>query len=635
MTAPNANVWGTSGIGNGTFESTSTFAPMQQTSSLPPPPGMNARPSQSARISPQSLAQGSRSPSLQQQSLAESHRGFAPPGFGDQFASQMRVNGTSPGPAPVRQPHAPGPIAPPSRAHLQQQQHQQASSQQDDTLNTWQKASTSLPEQYRIKAEEAAEKANQRAGPDALRDDTIRETFKKTSTQQGRLGAPRKYDPQQYTIHDGQGARSVQSLSPTPPHSQTQPLAPLPSTSPLSQDPWQQAGENTVRIPDASLNVHRGSASQQPPIAPPVMQQQQPRSMAQKTVEDLPRPLSPLADINDQSPPPPESSLHPVNGGNAGHPLVRLPPGKPVVKLPPAPASVSPQASVAPQQTVMMPQRPISNWGAPGSSKPIVMQQAWQERFNGLFNRTPIHTEVPPSPPKTPPKTQGPALAVAASSRTVMDEMPAATGATVSLPQAKKVMSPEGFTIDDSSDIISKPTSAEVFTEERSFGSTPNVAVPRHAVYQGAVYRTAAPRPMFTTGPPHRFAVEARSMSEFNIFDLHHRRREGIFVHLPLGKLRNRLVRPPTGTRKPSGQPAERRPSGRFMNGKGKDATSGPPTANEIASNSSQNEATPEQHGPANNAGTPNDTRKKSQWAKPPRGVRRPYTQSRAVTASQ
>ncbi|KAK3716193.1 hypothetical protein LTR37_006638 [Vermiconidia calcicola] len=573
-TAPNGNVWGTSGIGNGTFESANGFAPMpmpQQTSSLPPPPGMT-RPSPSARISPQGVAQESRSPSLQQQAAVEPQRGFAPPGFEsrtDPFANQARANGTSPIPGLARPPHAPGPIAPPSRSQQQQ------SGQHSDKLKAWGAAAENLPRKYQSDAEAAVERSRE-AVSSAPRDDTIKETFKRTSAQQGRLGAPRKYDQTEFTVHDAQGSRPVQTLSPAPPNAQTQPSGPFSTASPLQQDPWKAAGERTVRIPDGSLNAaHGGLPAQQPPIGPPTAQHQvssgPPGSL---TAQDSPVP--PSAATKDQSPPPPETSSHPVNSGNARQPLVKLPPGRPVVKLPPAPSPAPPQSPLLSQNSVLLPQRPISNWGAP---KPLAMQPSWQERFNGLFNRTAISTEVPPSPPKTPPKAPSAALAVTSSSRTVMDDAPAAE-ATVSLPQAKRVTSSEGFIIDDSADIISKPRIEQMFTEELNFGSTPKVALPRGLIYNKILSPT--PRNMMNTAPDSR--IEIRSSLELNMTDIHPQKYVGIFVHLPQLKLNNRMAKRNTTSHQPGGY-QDRKPSGKFNKQRGAGAS---PSTVGASSNSSR-----------------------------------------------
>ncbi|KAK5165122.1 uncharacterized protein LTR77_009219 [Saxophila tyrrhenica] len=618
-TGLNSNVWGHSGIGNGTFESSSSFAPMQQTSALPPPPGMS-RPSPSNRISPQSLAQGSQSPNMQQQTLQEPHRGFAPPGFEprpESFANHARVNGTSPIPGLARPPHPPGPIGPPSRAQPQ------AAGQREDKLKAWNVAAESLPEQYR-NAAEAAGKPKPAATTSAPRDDTIKETFKKT-TIGSRLGGPRRYGETEFTVHDRQGSRSVQTHSPAPPHAQTQPTGPAPIASPSQQDPWAKAGESKVRLPDTSLSAAQGpTPSQQPPIGRPSTEKVQQTAVQQQTDHAVSAvPLMPVDTV--PSPPPPEESSHPVHSGNISHPLVKLPLGKPKVKLPPAPASVVDQ-----QQSVVMPQRPISNLAVPGGSRPLVMQTEWQARFNGLFNRTTVHTETPPSPPKTPPKMQSPALAVAASSRTVMDEMPAATGAMVSLPQAKKPTSREGFTIDDSADVISKPGIEHMFTEELSFGSKPKVSVPRHATYNEALYHQTGPFVMANTR--NEFSVEANSIVPLEFRSVHRRHRDGIFIKIPALKVGNKFVRDSRSSRPANAQSDNRKSSGKFNNPKARD---GAAVANTNQNNGRENEKN-SSPAPTTNSNSAEDTRKKSSnWAKPSRGGgRRPQVQQAVAVNS-
>lgn len=601
--ASSGNVWGTSGIGNGTFENTNVFAPvpMSQQSSLPPPPGMSRAPG-STRISPQSLASESRSPNLQQQSLAEPSRGFGPPGLEsrvDAFASQGRVSGASPAPGLGRQTHLPGPIAPPSRA---QQQAQQPPSQRQASLAAWNNAVHTIPQQYRAELE-AAEQRAQESTP-VSRDDTFRETFKQTSAEQSRLGGPRRFEKTEFTIHDVQGSRSVQSLSPAPPVAQSQPAS---SASPMAQDLWKLAGDSTVRIPDGSLNpAHGGVPSRSSRIGPP-SSQQLPNTVDQASVH-----YSVPQDSQDQFQPPPETMSHPVYNTDGGHPHVKLPPKKPTVKLPPSHGAA--QRSNIPQQQPVVPHRPASSWGLPGSSRPLVMQEAWQARFNGLFNRTPIHTETPPSPPKTPPKMQGPALAVSSTSRMLMDET--SSNATVSLPPGKKAKTLEGFTIDDSGDTVSRGMIEQMFKEELSFGCKPKIHIPKRPRYLHS--------PSFgissDAGLPTRADVQSRA--EFNMFDLHTKHRDAYFVHLPHLNLTKKVTRPQAGHRKSSGTHQHRKTSARFV-GKGQEngfnAGSGTPNP--------QSRKTSFAKLPVSSAGSPaaaststKETGRKTSWAKPPKG---------------
>ena len=488
-TAPNGNVWGTSGIGNGTFGDSSSFAPhpSQQTSALPPPPGMG-RPGTNSRISPQGLGQDARSPNLQpQQPLEQQQRTFPPPGIDsrpDVAWGASRNNGPSPAPGLGRQTHLPAPIAPPSRAQLQQQQP----SQRQDPISSWNNAAARLPHQYAAEAEAAARKA-QESGPQAPTEHVIAETFKKTAPQQGKLGAPRRFESTEHIIHDAQGSRSVSTISPAPPSTQTQPVGPVPTASPLNV-PSQAAGENTVRIPDGSQNAaHGGMPVQQPPIAPPHTRRQQLTAyQGNVNFPTGPLPGVPAAPLKDQSPPPPETSSHPVFSGDIRHPLVKLPHPPPRVRLPPPASMHSPPQPH--QLPTTMPQRHVPQFVPPGSQQPLARSNEWQARFNGLFNRASITTEIPPSPPKTPPKTtprmHGPALAIASSSKELLHEVPSSgASATVSLPVSppRRNVTAEGFTIDGSADVASKPAVDAMFMEELSFGSKPAVRIPRSTNY--------------------------------------------------------------------------------------------------------------------------------------------------------
>jgi hypothetical protein len=526
--AGNGNVWGTTGIGNGVFDSGSSFSPLlmnQQGASLPPPPGMG-RPATTNRISPQGLGSESRSPSLQSTQMAEQSRAFAPPGMEgrpDHFMAQSRANGASPGPSMGRQQRVPGPIAPPSRA----QPPMQSQSTDDNKLNgvsAWKSAAQTLPAQYANAAKTGPSLLDD--APPVQRDDTFKETFKQTT--RGRLGGPRKFEKTEYTIHDAQGSRTVASLPPAPPSTQTQPAVPVPTASPLSH-PWKQSAENTVRLPNGSMNpAHGGAPVQQLPIGHPQSRPQPAPVGTPRRVKQFADPLPPTVDSKEQPPPPPETATHPVYSGNAKHPHVRLPRSKPVVKLPP-------QGEVAPsqQQSVMMP--PRQHWGPPGAMRPLVQNEAWQARFNGLFNRTNITTETPPSPPKTPPKTQGPALVVASSSRTDVLENPISTGATVSLPQAQRLarnLTAQGFLIDDSKDVTSKDTIEQMFNEELSFGSKPLTRIPRNVSYPetgiAPKYNMLA---MSAENSPR--LTEPQNKAEFDMNQMHYRNAKGCFVKMP------------------------------------------------------------------------------------------------------
>ncbi|KXL50044.1 MAG: hypothetical protein FE78DRAFT_250133 [Acidomyces sp. 'richmondensis'] len=536
-TAPNGNVWGTAGIGNGTFESTGSFAPMSQASLLPPPVTKKTSPS-----------------------ATDQSRMFPPPGI-DPHAELGW--GSARAAVSPRPPHAPGPIAPPSRAHQ---------IQRSDPVTAWNSAAARFPHQYAADAVAAESKQQTESGP-ALPSNTVKETFKKTSLDQGHLGSRRRFNQTEYTIHDADGSRSVASLSPAPPSTQTQPVGPLPISSPLNEA-HRHAGESTVRIPDGSLNpAHGGLLSKQPPIGPP--NQTQSSSPAYQSNVHFPTgPLPNMPPIKEQSPPPPETDTHPVHDSQTHRPNVKLPAPPPRVRLPPGSAHSS---SPMHQVPVMLPHQRPSAWGPPGVARPIAQTEDWQARFNGLFNRTSIHTEVPPSPPKTPPKTYAPALAVSASSRTVVEYHSAPISATVSLPQfiTKHGRTPEGFIIDDSTDVFSKPTIEQMFNEELSHGSLPRVNISRNVIYDAKVCGSGQ-RNMLKMSPNSRFIrpIDPQTGIEMasNFFPKPH---NGILVKILGTKLDNKLVSAHHRNSKTRG--GDRRASARAKGaGKGSRANSEP-----------------------------------------------------------
>jgi hypothetical protein len=594
--AGSGNVWGTTGIGNGVFDS--SFSPLLMTQQgLPPPPGM-ARPATSNRISPQGLGPESRSPSLQSTPMAEQSRAFAPPGMDgrpDHFMSQPRTNGPSPGPGMGRQQRVPGPIAPPSRAQPPIQ-----SQAPDEKLSAWKSAAQTLPAQYASAARTVPGLTED--APPAPRDDVFKETFKQTT--RGRLGGPRKFEKTEYTVHDAQGSRTVASLAPAPPSTQTQPALPVPTASPLSR-PWKQNAESTVRLPNGSMNpAHGGAQVQQLPIGHPQSRPQPAPVGTPRRVQPFADPLPPTVDSKEQPPPPPETATHPVYSGNAKHPHVRLPKSKPVVKLPP-------QSEAAPsqQQSVVMPAR--QHWGPPGAMRPLVQNEAWQARFNGLFNRTSITTETPPSPPKTPPKTQGPALVVASSSRTdVLDNSTNMdTTVSVSLPQTQRVtrnLTAHGFLIDDSKDVTSKDTIEQMFNEELSFGSKPLTRIPRNMSYPDAGH-VSRYNVLALSAESNPAPTDAQSKAEFDMAQVHYRNAKGCFVKMPGVKTKhNPIFWKRTGQSKAFSKPKAKAPIPKDSGANSPASTapgSGPTAGSRKASNqkvlTGSNTSTPQQKSPA------------------------------------
>lgn len=584
-TGSSGNVWGTSGIGNGTFEKASSFAPVPiSQQNLPPPPGM-ARPSPSSTgISPQGFGRDVGSPSLQQPPIGEQQRAFPPPGIDSRPEAawgQARPNGVSPAVGMGRQTRLPDPIAPPSRAQpAQQQQPPQQSAQRPDPISAWNDAAARLQQEHSLggSTTEPKQQAGAAAAPPIT---TLKETFRKTTNNtSSRLGAPRRYEKPEYIIHDAGGTRSVSTLSPAPPNTQTQPIGPVPTPSPLNgQRNKDQAAEKTVRIPDGSLNpAHGGLPRQQPPVGTPPLGQAPPTAYKpQVNFATGPLPHMPNS-MEGQSPPPPETTGHPVYGGELQTPNVKLPPPPPRVRLPPS-AGQPPQSPEQQTAAAQAPQRPVQVWGPPGVARPIAQTPDWQARFNGLFNRAPIQTEVPPSPPKTPPKAQhGSALAVTASSRGAMDELPASMAATVSLPhqaaaasQAVKYVSPEGFTIDQSSTATSKPSIEPIFNEELSFGSLPKINVPRDVQY---AFEGKGPskQNLLHMGANSKFykAIDAQSIADItgnrqSTFYFFHKHPQGYFLKIPGTRLSNKLVKTTatSANRKVSGM--DRKASGKFV----------------------------------------------------------------------
>lgn len=542
-TAPNSNVWGSSGIGNGTFQNSGAFAPLpmvHQGSSLPLPPGMNRTPT-SARISPQSFDAESRSPHMQQQHITEQQRAYPPPGIDarpDAFG-QPRRNGASSahGMGNNRPVHPPGPIGPPSRA--QNQAHQQQQPRAPPAAGgAWNMVSSQLPVEHDAAAA-AARRRELLDAPSQTADTRFAETFKKTIPNQGPLGAPRRYEKTEYSLHDAKGSRTVAELPneedmqvpAAPPSAQTQPAAAFSGAKAPHNNRSHQAVESTVRIPNASQNPAHGG--QLPPIGRPQGQYVPPQHV---NVNYRMAPLAPSIASKEQSPPPPESDGHPVNSGaDSVHPHVKLPRPLAKVRLPPTSPS-NPQQMPMQNGSVLMPQRPGSGWrpGPPGAARPIVQNEDWQSRFNGLFGRANVQTETPPSPPKTPPKMS---LAVASASRAPLYHHTA--GATVSLPQAQK--STVNTHLNRSS-AISKPAIDQMFYEELSFGSMPKVAVPRNTFYD----TSPPPKGMknllkMGSNSKAQKQVDAQSLrfNEQLLFPKNHR--DGYFVNVPLTRL-NKMV---------------------------------------------------------------------------------------------
>ncbi|PVH96028.1 hypothetical protein DM02DRAFT_131437 [Periconia macrospinosa] len=190
----------------------------------------------------------------------------------------------------------------------------------------------------------------------------------------------------------------------------------------------------------------------------------------------FPRSSEPVAPVISttmgDSPPPPETQTHPAHSGDSTSPIVNLPRPAPRVRLPPP--VVEPAAQ--PDAVVSMP--PRTRLGPGIGSRPLVLSEEWQTRFNNLL--APSSAAVPPSgaQPHTSTEAAGQnagSLAVAASSKAPLDVRQTSTPATVSLPNtvSRKIF------VDDGSSEVTSRVSADMLLEDREFGSLPTVILPK------------------------------------------------------------------------------------------------------------------------------------------------------------
>ncbi|GAB7338586.1 hypothetical protein MBLNU457_5326t1 [Dothideomycetes sp. NU457] len=314
-------------------------------------------------------------------------------------------------------------------------------------------------------------------------------TFKQVQRSDDWLGGPRKVLAEhKYTVERPAGvlhqSAAVPAVaSPAPPVSQTQ------QTQPLQVNRAEQARavrESTVKLPSGPSSFTQGHTIQTPPRAShvhmPVVQQSRF-----------------FPSVANGGSPPPEEFDHPVFSGNAKRPIVNLPAPKPQVRLPPrSPTAEGIQMQPSP---VVMPPRSAR-------AQPLVRTPDWQARFNGLFGRVHTTTATPPSPPGTPPKASGPVLEIDSLSKGTLFEQPRMAGTTVSLPRSSIAQVVE--------DSVTKPMVDDIFDGELSFGSTPKVSIPRHAVYSEGV----AERELLQTRP-HRgqdLPIHATTREQMPVF---------------------------------------------------------------------------------------------------------------------
>ncbi|MCJ1360033.1 MAG: hypothetical protein MMC33_010036 [Icmadophila ericetorum] len=169
---------------------------------------------------------------------------------------------------------------------------------------------------------------------------------------------------------------------------------------------------------------------------------------------------SPLSFVRSISPPPPDSTDHPVQSGMHQPPVVLLPKAKPTVRLPPAP-SVPKEASVpaAPVDVRVQSLRAVS--------QPLVANPSWQDRFNGLFENR-----------KKSPEKKFANVIDFSTSKVPLELATVDNPAVITLPPKDE---DELIGAAQSEDEPTKAVEDEdALFEERDFGSVPTVRIPDH-----------------------------------------------------------------------------------------------------------------------------------------------------------
>ncbi|PNS18768.1 hypothetical protein CAC42_5307 [Sphaceloma murrayae] len=449
--APNSNVWGPPiagrHIGNGAFDSSFGRIPprLQNQHNI----GQTFAGPQTTRSPSAGNRQQETSPMRHQQMLSDQN--LASLGLVDTPTDSFpSVASAGPSPMPVQaQPVSLPPIGPPPQRHIIQPFQQQA----PRGPAAWGQFAAQAQNEPRpaYNPNRPPPTVNNSAPPQ-----TWRETFKQTKATGDWHGGPRNVVGAEKIVR-GQQQIPPTAPSPAPPMSQSQ------STGAGAQIA-SQGQENTVRLPTGPSVFPKT----QSPHAP--LPQRAPQTLPAHPMGAHQSRFFPTASLHGGSPPPEESS-HPVQSGDRSQPKVNLPHPKPKVRLP---QSASPNAKPAHPSPVIMPQ------GAPSfrGVQPLVQSSDWQARFNGLFGRINTTTATPPSPPKTPPKIEAiPSPAPVSSTKADLFDVRPPLSATVSLPYRFIALS-----LPDA-EMGVKPMSDELFDGELSFGSTPNVAVPRNPDY--------------------------------------------------------------------------------------------------------------------------------------------------------
>ncbi|KAL9601057.1 MAG: hypothetical protein Q9219_002766 [cf. Caloplaca sp. 3 TL-2023] len=296
-------------------------------------------------------------------------------------------------------------------------------------------------------------------------------------------------------VSDQDGQRETVNVTKRQTHQQVQPMQPLhgdhrvqPFTTELSPMPPLNMARNSRFFPTHGQGLHGFN----------------------------PRAVSlPIGFFRQPSPPPPDTSSHPVFAGE-GRPLVNLPASKPkpTVRLPPAP--LTPSQSPVPAPVTAVPLRAIS--------QPLVNNPSWQDRFNGLLG---VSKKQPPE------KKMEQLVDISASTKVPLDLPITVTSAPVSLPPAKEDLA----AIQEASKTTSKDVEdEEALFEDRGFGSVPQVFLPVKAP-EGVGFVTATkPKRQARTLKP----VESESKRVFEPDLRENQVGEGLLIYISLPGLDRR-----------------------------------------------------------------------------------------------
>lgn len=312
-----------------------------------------------------------------------------------------------------------------------------------------------------------------------------------------------------------------------------------------------------------------------------------------------------------ESPPPPETQSHPAYSGDSASPVVNLPKPAPRVRLPPTMAG--PAAPL--DASVSMPPRTRLTPGI--GTRPLVLSEEWQNRFNTLWGKAPSPVAVPTTgaPSNTSPQVavQGTgSLAVAASSKAPLDVRQTSTSATVSLPNtvSKKIF------VDDGSSEVTSRAPADDLLEDREFGSLPTVKLPKvphlaaneaPAADPATSHQTSRQNSRYGRWPDSEMFTKPSYSGEFE------KHSDSIEVRVKVGNMQEAVGKSMPRRRKNGKGPGQPKPRRSFQSGSGGSSpTSGqsqrprkPSNFPSQGNNSSNSSRTPSSGPWSNNRSTP------------------------------